>query len=299
MRIDKLMTQVQTILHRGSTMILERFETAINVNISASEERELLTASQAGDDYAREDLIIGHQWLVKKTANEYKTRGVDFEDLVQAGNIGLIEAIDNFDLSKQVRLSTYAGGRIRDEILKECRNYHRAIPLPDYQLYYAEAVSAIESRLTDELGYSPSNAEMKRDNEFIKIVKQSGCAVETIINLRFLNQGVTSLDQSVENDDGLDVQTKVGDFVVDERNDFVKEIERKDYIDTILQTCLSTDEERVFRLYVVDDLTFKEIGKQMGLQGQRVRLIWKSANKKIADFKVNHPDMVEMAVTLY
>lgn len=98
--------------------------------LSSDEEKELVMAASNGDAKARKRLIESNLRFVLKVARKYQNYGLDFDDLVTAGNIGLIKAADKFDASKQNKFITYAVWWIRDAIQKEIRNCAKGIRFP-------------------------------------------------------------------------------------------------------------------------------------------------------------------------
>ena len=132
--------------------------------LSAEEERDVATQVAAGILGARERLITSNLRLVVKIAQEYTEAGLPLIDLIQEGNIGLIEAVDRFDVERGYRLSTYAAWWIRRAILAAITEYSRMIRIPDYlfrAVRHLEQLRAAadgepveESELTEALGIS-------------------------------------------------------------------------------------------------------------------------------------------------
>jgi len=102
--------------------------------LSSGEERDVATALASGAPGARERLITSNLRLVVKIAQEYAETGLPLIDLIQEGNVGLIEAVDRFDVERGYRLSTYASWWIRRAILAAITEYSRVIRIPDYLL---------------------------------------------------------------------------------------------------------------------------------------------------------------------
>jgi RNA polymerase primary sigma factor len=96
--------------------------------LEREEEQELARAMAAGVDGARERMIISNLRLVAKIAQEYSEAGLPLIDLIQEGNIGLIEGVDRFDVERGYKLSTYAAWWIRRSILSAITDYHRLLP---------------------------------------------------------------------------------------------------------------------------------------------------------------------------
>ena len=119
--------------HRNTDILAIYFrEIARFPILERDEERELALAMAAGVDGARERLITSNLRLVAKIAQEYSEAGLSLIDLIQEGNIGLIEAVDRFDVERGHKLSTYAAWWIRRAILRAITDYSRMIRIPDY-----------------------------------------------------------------------------------------------------------------------------------------------------------------------
>ena len=133
--------------------------------LAKEEERSLAYGMAKGEDGARERLIVCNLRLVAKIAQEYADTGLPLIDLIQEGNIGLIEAVDRFDVERGYRLSTYAAWWIRRAMLKAITDYSRLIRIPDYlfravrrleQLrQLADGQTLGEEEITQALGISP------------------------------------------------------------------------------------------------------------------------------------------------
>lgn len=161
-------------------------------NLSHEETRELLAAAQAGDGPARSTLIRANLRLARSVARRFYGRGADHEDLFQVACVGLIKAIDHFDLSFDVRFSTYAVPRILGEIrryLQEDRLIKVGRPLQDT----ATAALGVRDRLTQEFGCSPTAGE---------IAEQLGIDRETVIVALETLTAPASLEEAIFQGDG-------------------------------------------------------------------------------------------------
>lgn len=128
--------------------------------ISREAEKSLLDDVSCGNISAREILMTYNQRLVAKLAYKHKSQRVDIEDLVQQGNIGLLEAIDRFDTKRKGRLSTYATFYIRKHMLAHKEKMSYTIRVPKYMQYRRRSVRATMSRLYDELCRDPTDDEV-------------------------------------------------------------------------------------------------------------------------------------------
>ena len=162
--------------------------------LSVEEEREVASAMNDGTDGARERLITANLRLVVKIAKEYAEAGLPLLDLIQEGNVGLIEAVDRFDVERGFKLSTYASWWIRRAILTALTDFSRMIRIPDYLF---RAVRRLEQmRALDREGTSTDE----------EITKALGMSVERLRQIEKQVNEITSLDRvlSGEGDEVLE-----------------------------------------------------------------------------------------------
>ncbi len=160
--------------------------------LSDGETKELLQAAHAGDTQARSRLIESNLRLVLSIINRFQNRGFEMEDLFQVGSIGLVKSIDQFDLSYQVRFSTYAVPKIIGEIkryIRESSTLHISRSLRELA---SKAIEA-KDRLTDSLGRVPTINE---------IASKLGVEREDIVSALDSVSPIHSLQQVVYEDDG-------------------------------------------------------------------------------------------------
>jgi len=151
--------------------------------LSVEEEREAARAMNDGMDGARERLITANLRLVVKIAKEYAEAGLPLLDLIQEGNVGLIEAVDRFDVERGFKLSTYASWWIRRAILSAITDYSRMIRIPDYLF---RAVRRLEQmRALDREGNATDE----------EITKALGMSVERLRQIEKQVNEITSLDR--------------------------------------------------------------------------------------------------------
>lgn len=168
--------------------------------LSPDEETRVAVAMKNGVDGSRERLITSNLRLVVKIANEYLDAGLPLLDLIQEGNIGLIEAVDRFDVERGYRLGTYASWWIRRSILSAITDFSRLIRIPDYLF---RAVRRLEQmRALDREGATSDE----------EITEALGMSVDRLRRIEKQVQEITSLDRvmSTESDETLE------DFLEDE-----------------------------------------------------------------------------------
>lgn len=232
-----------------------------------TEIRELLMKAQAGDKEAREQLVQKNIGLVKSIVSRYTARGVEKEDLIQIGMIGLIKAIDNFDTIYEVRFSTYAVPMIAGEIRRFLRD-NGAIKVSRSIKDHRVAVNRSRERLIEKLGREPTIHEIAED---------VGLSMEDILLAVNSGQEVASLQQMIYEGDGssirlmdrLSAHSGEGDAALDRM---------------MLADSLSALEQRERELIVLRfyyDQTQSQIAKRMGVSQVQVSRLEKRILRKM------------------
>lgn len=230
--------------------------------LSPEEERDVARALASGASGAREKLITSNLRLVVKIAQEYAQTGLPLVDLIQEGNVGLIEAVDRFDVERGYRLSTYASWWIRRAILAAITEYSRVIRIPDYLF---RAVRHLEQLRVAADGEPLAESEL---------TKALGISAERLRQVEAEVSQTLSLDQAV-NEDG---QETLEDLVEDES---ALSPEREalrllfhDELESALEH-LPAREAFALRLhYGIEDgcpYSLAEVGRMMEVSRERVR----------------------------
>jgi RNA polymerase sigma-B factor len=239
---------------------------------SQMDDRELLRRyHQQGDRSARELLVQRHLPLVRALARRYAGRGESLEDIEQVGAIGLIKAIDRYELSREVALTTYATPNVVGEIKRHFRDKGWAIRIPrGLQELNAKMSSTIE-RLTAKLGHSPSIAEIAQElqttPEQVLEAMEAGSAYAPV-----------SLSAGPSGEGELDPMETIGT----EDSNFER-TEQRASLEPALE--LLPDREReILRMRFEDGLTQTQIAEQVGVSQMHVsRLIRKSLARMRAE----------------
>jgi RNA polymerase primary sigma factor len=168
--------------------------------LAQDEERTLAHDMANGQDGARERLIVCNLRLVVKIAQEYVDTGLPLIDLIQEGNIGLIEAVDRFDVNRGYRLSTYAAWWIRRAMLKAITDYSRMIRIPDYLFRAVRRLEQLRQLVDDH--------ELKEE----EITQALGIKAERLRQIEQQVREIVSLDQSLSEESNETFE----DLVVDE-----------------------------------------------------------------------------------
>ena len=204
---------------------------------------------------------------------EIYVQHLEIMDLFQEGCIGLITAIDKFDVNRNGRISTYATWWIRQAISRAIQEYDRVIRLPVHFIESLQRLKKEQTKLTQTLMREPSNEELA---QYLKT------SVEDVKLLRYWNVRVSSINQPLPDENG----NEIGDFIVD-ATDFVDEIVNSSLHDTILMVLkkLDTREQRILHLrFGLEDgrcWTYEEIGGEFKVTRERIRQIIDVALRKL------------------
>ena len=241
--------------------------------ISHEEEVELALKAQAGDKASRDKLVNANLRFVVNVAKKYQNHGLDLIDLISEGNIGLITAVEKFDVTKGYHFISYAVWWIRQSILKAVCEKSRAIRLP---LNRANELVKIE-HARKVIG--SQKTEQEEFEEIAEMLNMEPSHVRDMINI---NREMISLDAEVNDADSG--HTKVEDFFEDEAYERPEEKAMQqsmvEEIDNVVNT-LRPNEAKVIRMrYGLDGqkpMSLKEVGEECSLTKERIRQIEKHA----------------------
>jgi len=246
---------------------LSGVNTASLPRLKSSETRELLAAAQGGDTAARERLISGNLRLVLSVIQKFAGRGESMDDLFQVGVIGLIKAIDCFDLGQNVQFSTYGVPMISGELRRYLRD-HSAVRVSRSMRDTAYRVLQAKERLTAALGREP-------DVEAIS--KELGIPrCEVVFALDAVSDPV-SLYEPVFSDSGESVC--VMDQIGDTKNTDSSWLERLALGDAVRR--LSEREQKILALRYYSGKTQMEVAKEVGISQAQVSRLEKNAIAQI------------------
>ena len=248
--------------------------------LTHEEEVELAKKAQAGDKLAKDKIVKANLRFVVKVAKQFQNHGLDLNDLISEGNIGLLNAIEKFDVSKGYHFISYAVWWIRQSILKAICEKSRAIRLP---LNRANELVRIEHARKVVAGNKTESQEFE---EIAQMLNMEPAHVREMVNI---SREMVSLDADVNNSDND--HTQVADFCEDEvfnrPDEVVMEQFMKKDIDNVLET-LRPNEAKVIRLRYglngVKPMSLKEVGDECNLTKERIRQI-----EKHAIVRLQHP----------
>ena len=280
----------QVVDGREAKARLSQIEADDQNTVSVEEYEKLLEISEAADE-AKDKLVNANLRLVVSIAKRYLGRGLQFLDLIQEGNMGLIKAVDKYNHQKGFKFSTYATWWIRQAITRAVADQARTIRIPVHMVETINKLVRIQRQLVQELSREPTPQE---------VADRMDITVEKVQQIQKIAQEPISLESPV----GEEEDSNLGDFVSDphalDPYEYTAKMKLREELDDVLAT-LTDREERVLRLRfgLVDgrQRTLEEVGKEFNVTRERIRQIEAKAlrklkhpsrSRKLKDFMTKH-----------
>ena len=243
--------------------------------LSNEEEKELAIAVENGDLEAKQRLAEANLRLVVSIAKRYVGRGMQFLDLIQEGNMGLMKAVDKFDYSKGFKFSTYATWWIRQAITRAIADQARTIRIPVHMVETINKLVREQRNLLQELGQDPTPEQ---------IAERMEMTPDKVREILKIAQEPVSLETPIGEEDDSHLGDFIEDEVIENPVDYTTRVVLREQLDEVLDT-LTDREENVLRLrFGLDDgkmRTLEDVGKVFNVTRERIRQIEAKALRKL------------------
>ena len=302
---EQIMIRRYVIEHEGQLPSQEQFDAWLMEDTDALETlQDRFEEVERKAEYAAEALTRANLRLVVSVAKRYMGRGINFLDLIQEGNIGLLRAVAKFDHTKGFKFSTYATWWIRQAISRAIADQARTIRIPVHMVETINRLMRVQRQLTQELGAEPSAEQIALEMDFltaeetkaIKLLRREGSrmdpglsrklrrAAQKVRKIMRLSQEPMSLEMPIGQEDN----SLLGDFIEDDKVPGPVDAASRQLLKEQIRSALGVLSERErevlemrFGLLDGQDHTLEEVGKHFGVTRERIRQIEAKALRKL------------------
>jgi RNA polymerase primary sigma factor len=244
--------------------------------LTAAEERELAARVAQGDRGAREKMIVSNLRLVVNIAKRYMNRGLPFLDLIEEGNLGLIKAVERFELDKECRFSTYATWWIRQSVERALVNQSRTIRLP---VHVSDAINRM-IRISRELAQ-----KQNREPTVAEVAERLEVQVEEVRRLMVLLKKTFSIERPLGESNDFFLIDTIEDSSTVSPEKLQEELDSYELVARCFEELLTENEKRVltlrFGLNDEEPQTLDSIGRSFGVTRERIRQIEAKSLQKL------------------